>query len=73
MKSRLVTAVIDGLNKAKGDWLEISKEAEVSYFTLSKMVSGDVANPTAPRVERIYLALVRRGHLNSTFEFRDCA
>lgn len=73
MTSKLVATVVDGLNKAKGDWDGIAKEAEVSYFTISKMVSGAVANPTATRLERIYMALVRRGHLKSTFEFRDCA
>jgi len=73
MKSRLVQAVVNGLLAAKGDWTDIAREADVSYFTLSKMVSGDVQNPTATRVERVYLALVSRGHLSSTFEFKDCA
>lgn len=73
MASKLVTTVVDGLNKAKGDWEGIAKEADVSYFTIGKMVSGAVANPTATRVERIYIALVRRGHLSSTFEFSDAA
>ena len=73
MKSRLVSEVIRGLNSAKGEWQSIADEAEVSYFTLCKMVSGNVANPTATRIERIYLALVRRGYLNKTFVFRDCA
>lgn len=73
MKSRLVSEVVRGLTDAKGEWQSIADEAEVSYFTLCKMVSGDVANPTATRIERIYLALVRRGYLNSTFEFKVCA
>lgn len=73
MTSRLVETVVGGLNKAKGEWEGIAKEAEVSYFTISKMVSGAVANPTATRLERIYIALVRRGYLQSTFEFKDAA
>lgn len=73
MKSKLVAEVIRGLNAARGDWGSIAAEADISYFTITKMVSGEVKNPTATRVERIYLALVKRGHLESTFTFEACA
>lgn len=73
MNSRLVTEVIRGLNAARGDWARISEETGVSYSSISKLVCGETVKPGTPMIEQIYLALVRRGHCKSRFEFRDCA
>lgn len=78
MKSALVSEVIRGLNLARGDWSQIAREAGASYSWVSKLVCGEIHKPGAPTIEKIYLALVRRGHLNSSFTFEerqlnDCA
>lgn len=72
MKSKLVQTLVAGLKKAQqvpGQWTEIAEESGVSRSTIVKLAAGDNDKVKAPNLERIYCALVRRGHLNRTFVF----
>jgi len=75
-ESKLVQTLVVGLQRAqrkRGQLTEIAKEAGVSRSTLVKVLAGDNDWIKAPNLERIYCALVRRGHLGTTFEFDSAA
>ena len=76
MQSQLVKTVIKGLKAAqlvRGQWSEIALESGVSRSTIVKLAAGDNDSIKAPNLEQIYLALVRRGHLDRTFVFESVA
>ncbi|SDX52074.1 hypothetical protein [Lysobacter enzymogenes] len=45
------------LTELKGQWPEISRRAEVPYFTLSKLHSGAVKNPRVETCQALHDAL----------------
>jgi len=76
VQSKLVKTLATGLKKAQaipGQWTEIAAESGVSRSTIVKIAAGANTNVKACNVERIYIALVRRGHLESTFVFPSAA
>ncbi|MGV6475378.1 hypothetical protein [Azotobacter vinelandii] len=45
--------VLEQLARRKGEWLEISREAEVPYFTISKIASRTTADPRISTIQKL--------------------
>jgi transcriptional regulator with XRE-family HTH domain len=48
------------LDKRRGDWQAIAKEAEVSHSWLSKFVRGDIPNPGYATLKKVHECLTRK-------------
>lgn len=73
MKSQLVQAVIPALEASRSQFDEIAKESGVCKSTLQKIAAGSVPDPRTGNLERIYISLVKRGHLSPEFTFNIAA
>jgi DNA-binding Xre family transcriptional regulator len=76
MQSKLIDNLVAGLKKAQKhrcQLTEIAEETGVSRSVLIKVMAEEKYNITSRRLERIYCALIRRGHLEPTFEFDTAA
>lgn len=70
--SRLVTELVRGLEAAKqqrGAIKEISAETGVCTSTITKIISGSTKGVSAPNLERLWVALAKRGCLPTDFVF----
>lgn len=74
MSSKLVLELRKGLKRAgRSEFKSIADESEVSEHTIKKIAYGAHVNATALNTEKIYAALIRRGHLARKFDFSQCA
>lgn len=74
--SKHIETLVTGLKKAQKiprQWSEIAEESGVSKSTIVQIAAGRRPNVTTCTFERIYCALVRRGHLENTFVYESVA
>jgi transcriptional regulator with XRE-family HTH domain len=45
--------VLRGLEETKGNWPEIARRAGVSYRTLKKIATGEIASPRINNLEKL--------------------
>jgi hypothetical protein len=55
----LLDRVVGALNNRKGQWQNISREAEVPYHTLSKIARGANRDPGVRKIERLAAVLLK--------------
>ncbi len=76
MQSKHIQALVSGLKKAQQiplQWTQIADESGVSRSTIVKIAAGESTNVKVHTFERIYCALARRGHLDTTFVYEVAA
>lgn len=57
VKKGLLGAVRDGLNRRKGEWIEIAGASDVAYDTVSKIARGATTEPGVLKCQRIWWTL----------------
>jgi predicted transcriptional regulator len=49
----LLEKTINQLQSHKGDWVELARQADVSYSWITKLANGKIPNPSVITIERL--------------------